>query len=96
MNAYPETTSNALARALAKSAAERTRADKILLLLSDGAWVNSLTLALNGGGLDFCARICELRKSGVRIETRRHPASPRGESWHQYRLVTADEIPQKG
>jgi hypothetical protein len=96
MNAYPQPTQNALARALGKSAAERTRADKTLLLLSDGAWVNSLTLALHGGGLSYNARICELRRSGVRIKARRRSDSPKGEQWFQYRLVTADEIPQKG
>jgi hypothetical protein len=63
-----------------------------MLLLSDGEWTDSLTLALNGGGLDFTARICELRKMGVIIETRRNPDSPAGEQRFQYRLKTADEL----
>jgi hypothetical protein len=93
MNAYSEITKNALVQALAKSAERQTRADRILLLLAPGEWVDSLALALNGGGLDFTARICELRKSGVRIETRRNPASPKGEQWFQYRLTEVDDPP---
>jgi hypothetical protein len=50
MNAYHEPTRNALVRALSKSVRGRTRADKILLLLVPGEWVDSLSLALNGGG----------------------------------------------
>jgi hypothetical protein len=74
------------ARALAKSAAERTQRDNLLLLLEPGGWVDSLTLALDGGGLDYCARICELRKQGVVIETRLNPDCPKGRRWYQYRL----------
>jgi hypothetical protein len=96
MSTYPDATREALARAVCKRSKSQTRQDRIMLLLRDGEWVDSLDLALRGGGLDFCARICELRKSGVRIETRRHPQNPKGENWHQYRLVTDDEVPQKG
>ena len=73
---------------------DRTRADKILILLADscypGGWVSSLDLALHGGGLCFTARICELRKRGVMIEAMRDPNTPKGEQHWQYRLVGAN------
>jgi hypothetical protein len=56
------------------------------MMLSSGCWVDSLTLALNGGGLQFTARIFELRQRGIAIEAERNPDSPKNANWWHYRL----------
>jgi hypothetical protein len=90
MTQYPEITKSALALALSKPKEKRTRCDRLLLLLQSGEWVGSLALALNGAGLDYTARICELRKQGVQIEIQRSPITPKGEQWYEYRLKQVD------
>ena len=83
---YPETTVTELHRVASKPSESLTRQDRIMLMLQGGGWVDSLTLATRGGGLQYNARIHELRLKGVLIEQRRNPDSPKGEYWGQFRL----------
>ncbi len=93
---YPLATEHAIRRAERKDPKNRTRHDKIIMVLTTAptGWVNGLELSLKAGGLGMSARIAELRKSGVLISCRPDPNRPPGENWHQYRLTTIEDFKQ--
>ena len=81
-----ETTQSLIAAAKAKSRADRTHGEKILILLSSGEWVSAAELAQITH--KFSSRLSELHHhKGVDYEFRPVPDRPKGTNWTEYRLA---------